>query len=47
MKLVKEQKKNQLKYYQMNLYTIKNILPIKYMLKTFPFSGINNYIKIL
>ena len=28
-------------------YTIKNLLPIKDILKTIPFSGINNYIKIL
>ena len=30
----------------MVLYTIKNLLPIKDILKTFPSSGINNYIKI-
>ena len=42
----KEQKKSQLKYYQMVLYTIKNLLPIKDILKTLPSSGINNYIKI-
>ena len=47
IKLVKEQKKTQLKYYQMVLYTIKNLLPIKDILKTLPSSGINNYIKIL
>ena len=48
IKLVKEQKKSQLKLkYQMVLYTIKNLLPIKDILKTFPPSGINNYIKIL
>ena len=47
IKLVKEQKKSQLKYYQMVLYTIKNLLPIKDILKTLPSSGINNYIKIL
>ena len=46
-KLVKEQKKIQLRYYQMVLYTIKNLLPIKDILKTLPSSGINNYIKIL
>ena len=46
-KLVKEQKKSQLKYYQMVLYTIKNLLPIKDILKTLPSIGINNYIKIL
>ena len=28
-------------------YTIKNLLPIKDLLKTLPSSGINNYIKIL
>ena len=31
----------------MVLYTIKNLLPIKDILKTLPSSGINNYIKIL
>ena len=46
IKLVKEQKKSQLKY-QMDLHTIKNLLPVKDILKTLPFSGINNYIKIL
>ena len=30
----------------MVLYTIKNLLPIKDILKTLPSSGINNYIKI-
>ena len=29
----------------MVLYTIKNLLPIKDILKTLPSSGINNYIK--
>ena len=47
IKLVKEQKKNQLKYYQVVLYIIKSLLPIKDILKTLPSSGINNYIKIL
>ena len=47
IKLVKEHKKSQLKYYQMALYTIKNLLTIKDTLKTLPSSGINNYIKIL
>ena len=47
IKLVKEQKKSQLKYHQMVLYTIKNLLLIKGILKTLPSSGINNYIKIL
>ena len=47
IKLVKEQKKSQLKYYQMVLYTIKSLLPIKDILKTLPPSGINNYIKSL
>ena len=46
IKLVKEQKKIQLKY-QMVLYTIKNLLPMKDILKTLPSSGINNYMKIL
>ena len=31
----------------MVLYPIKNLLPIKDILKTLPSSGINNYIKIL
>ena len=31
----------------MDLYTIKNLLPIKDILKTVPSSGINNNIKIL
>ena len=44
--IFKEQKKSQLKYYQMVIYTIKHLLPIKDILKTFPSSGINNYIKI-
>ena len=43
---VKEQKKSQLKYYQMVLYTIKNLLPIKDILKALPSSCIKNYIKI-
>ena len=30
----------------MVLYTIKNSLPMKDILKTLPSSGINNYIKI-
>ena len=47
IKLVKEEKKSQIKYYQMALYTIKNLLPLKYLLKTRPSSGINDYIKIL
>ena len=29
----------------MVLYTIKNLLPVKDILKTLPSSGINNYIK--
>ena len=45
MKIVKEQKKSQLKFYQM-VPSIKNLLPIKDILKTLPSSGINNYIKI-
>ena len=47
IKLVKEQKKSHLKYYQMVLYTIKNLLPIKDILKTLQSNGFNNYIKIL
>ena len=41
MKFVREQKKSQLKYYQMILYTINNLLPIKDISKTLPSSGIN------
>ena len=40
IKFVKEKKESQLKYCQMVLYTIK------YILKTIPSSGFNNYIKI-
>ena len=47
IKLVKEQKKSQLKCYQMVPYTNKNLLSFKDILKTLPSSGINNYIKIL
>ena len=47
IKLVKEQKKSQLNYYQMVLYTIKNLLSVKVILKALPSSGINKYIKIL
>ena len=47
IKLVKEQNKSQLKYYQVVPYTIKKLLSIKDILKTLPSSGINNYIKIL
>ena len=39
-------KKSQLTYYQMVLYIIKNLSPIKDILRTLPSSGINNYIKI-
>ena len=46
IKLVKEQKKNELKHDDMILYTIKVLLPIKDILKTLLPSGINNYIKI-
>ena len=46
IKLVKEQKKSQLNYYQMVLYTIKNLLSVKVILKALPSSGINKYIKI-
>ena len=45
IKVVEEQKKSQLKY-QIVLYTIKNLLPVKGILKTLPSNGINNYIKI-
>ena len=31
----------------MVLYTVKNLLPIKDILKALPSSGINNYINIL
>ena len=30
----------------MVLYTVKNLLPIKDILKVLPSSGVNNYIKI-
>ena len=43
IKIVKKQKKSQLKYYEMVLYTIKNLLPVKDILKTLPSRGINNY----
>ena len=46
IKLVKEQKKSQLKY-QMVLCPIKMLFPIKDILETLPSSGINKYIKIL
>ena len=46
IKFVKEKKKSQLRYYQMVLHTMKNLLPIKDILKALPFSGINNYIEI-
>ena len=46
IKLVKEQKKSQLKYHQMVLHKIKNFLPITDILKALPSSGINTYIKI-
>ena len=42
-----KKKKSQLKYDQMVLYTIKNLLPIKDILKTLQSSGISNYIKIV
>ena len=42
MKFVKKPKKSQLKYYQMILHTIKNLLRIKDILKTLPSSRINN-----
>ena len=40
--VVKDQKKSPLKYYQMVLRTIKNLLSIR----TLPSSGIKNWIKI-
>ena len=46
IKVVKEYKKSQLKYYQMVLYTTKHLLPIENISKTLPISGIHNYIKI-
>ena len=46
IKLVKEQKKSQLKYNQMVHYTTKNLLPMKDILKTLPSGGVKNYIKI-
>ena len=47
LKLYKKQKRSQLKYCQMVLYTIKNLLLIKGISKTLPSSSINNYIKVL
>ena len=45
IKLVKKQKKNELKYYQMIQYLVKNLLPIIInVLKRLPSSGSNNYI---
>ena len=41
-----KEKKGPLKCYQMVLYTIKNLLPTKDILKILPSSGINGYIKI-
>ena len=41
IKFAKELKKTQLTYYQMVLYTIKKLLPIKNILRTLPFSGIS------
>ena len=46
IKFVKELKKSQLKYYQMVLHKIKNLLPITDILKALPSSAINTYIKI-
>ena len=46
IKLVKEQKKSQLKHQMVVIYAVKNLLPIKDILKTLPSSDINNYIKI-
>ena len=46
IKFVKEHKKSQLKYYQMVLHKIKNLLPITDILKALPSSAINTYIKI-
>ena len=45
--LSKNKKKSQLKYYQMALYTVKNLLLVKDISKALPSSGINKYIKIL
>ena len=47
IKLVKEQKKSKLKHCQTVLYTIKDLLSVKDILKTLPYSGVNKYIKIL
>ena len=41
-----KEEKGPLKCYQMVLYTIKNLLPTKDILKILPSSGINGYIKI-
>ena len=42
IKLVQGQNKSHLKYYQMALYTIKNLLPVKDILKTLSSSSISN-----
>ena len=46
IKVVKLQKKSQLKYYQEVPYTTKNLLLLKDILKTLTTSGINNFIRI-
>ena len=45
IKFAREHKKSQLKYYQTLLYTIKNLLSRKDILKTLQSSGFNNYIQ--
>ena len=45
IKVVQEQKVSQITYYQMVLYIIKNLLPLKNILKAIPSSDINNYIR--
>ena len=47
IKVVKKHRKSQLKCYQMVLYTIKKLLPIKYLLQILQSTGINNYISKL
>ena len=46
IKFAEEQKKSQLRYYQMVLHKTKNLLPITDILKALPSSDINTYIKI-
>ena len=46
-KFVREQKKIQLKYYEMIVYALEYVLAIINILKVLPCNGINNYMKTL